>query len=98
MVAFGREVRRRRLLEALRPRGVSERVRARLGVGWTASQVASRVASDTYDGVADPVAEVHAELVALVRDGHVLRKQVRWTAQINTKGPRDMVVDVFRLA
>lgn len=98
LVAFGQEVRRRRLLEALRPRGVGEYVRARLGVGWTASQLASRVERETYAGVVDPVAEAHADLVALVRDGHVLRKQVRWTAQINTKGPRDMLVDVFRLA
>ncbi len=98
LVAFGQEVRRRRLMEALRPRGVGERVRARFGVGWTASQVLSRVARDTYAGVVDPAAEVHAELLALVAEGRVRRASVRWTAHLNTKGPRDMLVDVFRLA
>lgn len=98
LVPSERELRRRRLLEALRPRGVRERVRTRLGVGWTAAQVASRVSRDVYADAVDLTAEVHADLLALVADGLVLRERVRWTAHLNTKGPRDMVVDVFRLA
>ena len=41
---------------------------------------------------------VYGVLIAMARAGAVIRTRVRWTARVNTKGQRDMLVDVFRLA
>jgi hypothetical protein len=86
------------VLAALAPRGLGERIRARVAGGWTAAQVWARMDALAFPtGPAGPVDEVHRVLVALAADGRVTRRSVRWTTRLNTKGHRDMVVDVFRL-
>jgi hypothetical protein len=89
------------LLDALRPRGLRERLRLRTVGGWTAAQVYTRLADDaraTLAGERWPVEVVHRALLALVEAGRVHRARVRWAMELNTKGMRGMVVDVFRLA
>ncbi len=87
------------MLAALAPRGLGERIRARVAGGWTAAQVWARMGAESAfaSGHVGPVDEVHRVLVALAADGRVARRSVRWTTRLNTKGHRDMVVDVFRL-
>ncbi len=94
-----RGARERAVLEGLAPRGLAERLRARVAGGWTAAQVWERLTDRgpfAGDGTR-AVDAVHAVLVALTGTGEVERARVRWTARLNTKGHRDMVVDVFRL-
>ncbi len=53
----------------------------------------------TFDDDGAPsVDAVYGALTAMTRAGAVIRTRVRWTARVNTKGHRDMLVDVFRLA
>lgn len=84
------------LLDALRPRGVAERVRHVLAKGWTAAQVRARLPSGLQDGCTAEA--VHAALLDLVREGRVRTRRVRYSVVLNTKGQRDMIVDVFWLA
>lgn len=92
------------ILAALEPSGILERVRLRLGGGYTAVQVFERIDAVTALDSHDPVevravvARVQRRLVALSDAGRVRRTRSRLTVPINTKGPRDVVVDVFRLA
>ncbi len=85
------------LLAALVPRGWRERVRARVAPGWTAAQVYARLDAPTQATIVSrfPAEVVHRALVALVAEGVASRRAVRWPADLNTKGRRDMVVDVF---
>ena len=75
-------------------------MRARVTGGWTAAQVWERVPDRTAfaGGTSANVDAVYGVLVEMARTGAVVRTQVRWTARVNTKGHRDMLVDVFRLA
>lgn len=80
------------LLEALRPRGWRERVRVRLGWGFTPLQV--------YERLTDPrwgVAEVAEGLSRLAKGGRLRHARERMSVVLNTKGPRDIVVDTYRL-
>ncbi|MFN7146357.1 MAG: hypothetical protein ACK4YP_21470 [Myxococcota bacterium] len=95
------------VLAALRPAGLRERVRLRVGGGYTALQVWERLAPEvraTLGGEGDPVAvrrgveRVQRRLAALAAEGVVRRERARVTVTLNTKGPRDILVDVFRLA
>lgn len=87
------------LLDALRPRGAGERVRQVVSRGWTASQVYDRLPEDVRARMTGPrpIDEVHRTLVDLARDGRVRVRRARWAMPLNTKGMRDMVVDLFRL-
>lgn len=70
----------------------------------TALQVWQRLDPADRDrlGEGSPAAEragvdaVRGALEELVVEGRVERRRVRMTVPLNTKGPRDVVVDVFR--
>jgi hypothetical protein len=87
------------LLAALRPRGVRERVRAALAPGFTAAQLLQRLPEDARAAlIAEhpfPAEPVHGALMGLVAQGGVRTRRVHYTVVLNTKGHRDMVVDVF---
>lgn len=89
------------VLDALRPRGLKEYLRGALARGWTASQVHARLPADVRVAleVAErlPVDRIHEILRALAARGRVKVRQVRYTVVLNTKGHRDMIVDVFWL-
>jgi len=87
------------LLAALRPRGLRERVRAAVAPGFTAAQLLERLPEDVraeleaaYPFPAEPL---HAALLELVARGSARTRRVRYTVVLNTKGHRDMVLDVF---
>ena len=93
------------ITRALRPVGVVERTRLWVTKGWTAAQVYQRLptamqttlaAQHPTDGQRRAVDAVYHTLLLLTREGRVRRQQVRYTMDLNTKGPRDMLVDVFR--
>ncbi len=93
------------IARALRPVGLGERAQLWVTKGWTASQVYQRLPPamqatlaerHAHDGRRRAVDAVYNVLLLLAREGHVQRKQVRYTMDLNTKGPRDMLVDVFR--
>lgn len=90
------------LVAALRPRDLRERVRARVAPGYTATQVLSRLPASEREALTSahrfPADVVHAALIELVASGRVRTRRVRYTVVLNTKGHRDMVVDVFWLA
>ena len=89
---------------AIRPNGVGERIRLRLSGGWTAKQAWERLAEParqrllltTAGDQRRAIDRVYRALLTLAEAGHVVRKQVKYTMRLNTKGPRDMLVDVFR--
>jgi hypothetical protein len=89
----------RALEQALAPRGLTERLRHKVSPGYTAAQVVGRLpASDRAVLAAahrHPAEAVHAALLGLVSSGRVRTRRVRYTVVLNTKGHRDMVVDVF---
>ncbi len=90
--------------DAVLPRSLRERVRLRWSGGWTASQVLERLPvgtvlpADATSQVAQRAAvdQVYRTLLALAEAGQLQRKKVTYTMDVNTKGPRDMLVDVFR--
>lgn len=95
------------VLRALRPAGVRERVRVVLGGGYTVLQVWSRLgpaarAALGEGGEDDPVASrrgverLQRALVRLAELGPVRRGRATMTVSLNTKGPRDVLIDVFR--
>lgn len=87
-----------RILACLLPRGLRERARHLVARGWTASQVEVRLPEDVRAALraeGGAVERVHGELVGLVRAGRARSRRVRYTVALNTKGPRDMLVDVF---
>lgn len=94
------------VLAALRPAGLRERIRLRVGGGYTALQVWERLAPEVrvVVGEGDPVAvrrgveRVQRRLLVLAAAGTVRRDRARMTVPLNTKGPRDILVDVFHLA
>lgn len=94
----------RALIAALRPVGLAERVRVRLGGGLTALQlwerlppsVAGALPGDDPVRVREGLARVQACLAELERDGRVERRRAKLTVTLNTKGPRDVLVDVYR--
>lgn len=87
------------LLASLRPHGVRERVRGWVARGWTAAQVHARLPEDVRAALAaeerQPVERVHRDLLALASAGRVRTRRVHYTVELNTKGARGMVVDVF---
>jgi hypothetical protein len=87
------------LLAALRPRGLRERARAAVAPGYTAAQLLERLPEEVRTALVTeypfPAEPVHAALVELVARGAVRTRRVRYTVVLNTKGHRDMVVDVF---
>jgi hypothetical protein len=93
------------LATAMLPLGLRERAQLWVTKGWTAAQLYQRLpaalqdvlaAQHTTDGRRRAVDLVYNALLLLTRQGRVQRKQVRYTMNVNTKGPRDMLVDVFR--
>ena len=93
------------LATALLPVGLLERAQLWVTKGWTAAQLYQRLpaalqtalaAQHANDGRRRAVDLVYNALLLLARQGRVQRKQVRYTMNVNTKGPRDMLVDVFR--
>ena len=93
------------IASALRPVGLTERAQLWVTKGWTAAQVYQRLPPamqatlaerHAHDGRRRAVDAVYNVLILLAREGNVQRKQVRYTMDLNTKGPRDMLVDVFR--
>ncbi|MFZ5475931.1 MAG: hypothetical protein ACOZNI_04075 [Myxococcota bacterium] len=88
------------LLEALQPKSFGERIRLLTSGGWTAAQVHARLPPHVrarFDAERQPVEALHRELVALAAAGLARHRRVRWAMPLNTKGVRDMVVDVFRV-
>ncbi len=89
---------------ALHARTLAERVRLRLSGGWTAKQAWERLAESPRLAVLGhaggderhAIDLVYKALVAAATAGTVRRQQVKYTMRLNTKGPRDMLVDVFR--
>lgn len=98
------------IVEALRPRGLPERARTRMVGGWTALQVRERLAPDAVEAwlAAQPgerdVAErrlvdaVRTALLGLVAEGRAVRRASRFSVDLRSKGARDVLVDLFRLA
>jgi hypothetical protein len=97
------------VLDALRPTGLRDRLHAAVTGGYTVLQIFERlhaaVRSEIEAGPAEPVLaarqgvdRVRLALVALVATGRVRRKKVSYGMQVNTKGGRGMVVDVYRRA
>lgn len=97
------------VLDALRPRGARERLRGLVARGYTALQVYERLDPAVREaleaGVDDPVLagrrgvdRVHRALVGLVAAGRVRKRRETYGMQVNTKGGRGMVVDVYALA
>ena len=93
------------LVKALLPLGLRERGQLWVTKGWTAAQLYQRLpaalqtalaAQHATDGRRRAVDLVYNALLLLTRQGRAQRKQVRYTMNVNTKGPRDMLVDVFR--
>ncbi|MDP2312841.1 MAG: hypothetical protein Q8P41_08040 [Pseudomonadota bacterium] len=95
------------VLAVLRPTGLRARVRLALGGGYTALQVWERLDADIQAdlGAADVeptvaarlgVERVQRALLALAAAGQARHKRVGMTMTLNTKGPRDVLVDVFR--
>ena len=81
------------LVEVVRARGLRGRLRSLVAPGLTAAQAHARLPEDL--GARHTVAEVYARLRALSETGQVRTRLVRWHMTLNTKGMRDMVVDVF---
>ena len=90
------EVLRAAVLQALRPRSPRERVKLWLSGGWTRAQLLARLSADVRAGVPDDEA-MRTLLFSFVASGQVCIKQVRGTLVVNTQGPRDLLVDVYRL-
>ncbi len=97
------------LLAALRPGGVRERLRVGLGGGYTALQVYARLDPALQErlGGGEPdavrasrgaVEHIRRALEGLVATGRARRATRTMTVALGSKGPRDVVVDVFRLA
>ena len=94
------------VLATLAPTGLAGRIRLRLGGGYTALQVWERLPGPARAGLGEAdetairraVERVQRRLHALAADGKVARDRTRMTIRLNTKGPRDIVVDVYRLA
>lgn len=89
------------VLRALRPAGLREAVRLRLGGGYTAMQVVERipgVATDDLVAARAEVERVRQALLELAADGRVIRTRSTFAAELKSKGYRGVVVDVFRLA
>ncbi len=95
------------VLRALRPVGVRERARVTLGGGYTPMQVWERLDEVTRAAIrpsdAEPIVSarhamerVQQVLQALVGAGRARHRRVGMSVMINTKGPRDVLVDVFR--
>jgi hypothetical protein len=87
------------LLVALRPRGLREHVRAAVAPGFTAAQLVERLPEEARAALVAahpfPAEPVHTSLMELVARGAVRTRRIRYTVVLNTKGHRDMVVDVF---
>lgn len=89
---------------AMAPVGLVERLRIRIAGGWTAKQVWERLAEPAREALLDAterdqrraIDRVYRALLALASTGGATRTQVKYTMRLNTKGPRDMLVDVFR--
>lgn len=95
------------MLGALRPSGLRERLRLKLSGGYTPLQVWERLDAPTRLALApadgDPtvaarqaVERVQRLLMTLAATGRVRHERVGMTITLNTKGPRDVLVDVFR--
>jgi hypothetical protein len=87
------------VLGVLRGGGLATRLRRSLGGGYTALQVFERLGRAGPADVPDAraaVQEVADVLRALADEGLVVRKAQRMTVRMGSKGPRDVVVDVFR--
>ncbi|MSP55258.1 MAG: hypothetical protein EXR69_06605 [Myxococcales bacterium] len=86
------------------PVGLLERARIRLSGGWTAKQVWERLTEPAREALLNTTEQdqrraidrVYKALLALACSGDARRTQVKYTMRLNTKGPRDMLVDVFR--
>ncbi|MDP2309279.1 MAG: hypothetical protein Q8P18_24870 [Pseudomonadota bacterium] len=96
------------MLAALRPSGLRERLRLAIGGGYTALQVWERLEPAVRAALVDPrgedatvtgrraVERVQRVLMALAATGRVRHARVGMSITLNTKGPRDVLVDVFR--
>ena len=100
--------------DAVRPHGLTERVKLRIAGGWTARQVFERLSPTAQTALLDTcdrtlnrvdggqevqraaVDRVYRALLGLHETGELTRTKVQYTMTLNTKGPRDMLVDVFR--
>ncbi len=97
------------VLNALRPRTLRERVRARLVGGWSAVQVRERLAEPVaaawfIEHPGEPVVQarrlvdaVRSTLLTLTNEGKVERRASSYGVELRSKGGRAVVVDVFRL-
>lgn len=100
------------VLSALRPAGLRERVRLTLGGGYTPLQVWERLDPALRAALAPPVEErtveahtvlarraverVRRVLIGLAASGQARHRRVGMSVFLSTKGPRDVLVDVFR--
>lgn len=97
------------VLNALRPRNLRERARARLVGGWSAVQVRERLSEPVAaawlaENPGEPVVQarrlveaVRSALLALATEGRVERRASSYGMELRSKGGRAVVVDVFRL-
>ncbi len=88
------------VLQALRGRGWRERLRLLAGAGFTAMQVHERLggAPGDHRTTRAEVHEVSVVLQRLAERGLVLRSRERMSVFLSTKGPRDVIVDCYRLS
>lgn len=95
------------VLAALRPSGVRDRLRFRAGGGFTPLQVWDRLTPSMRVDLTPPgedptvaaryaVERVQRVLMTLLTGGRVRHERVRMSVFLNTKGPRDVLIDVFR--
>ena len=95
------------VLASLCPAGIRQRLRLTLSGGYTPLQVWERLApvaraalvpgnEDSPVAVRHAVERVQRVLMTLTAEGRVRHRRVGMSVTLNTKGPRDVLVDVFR--
>lgn len=97
------------LLAALRPRGLTERIRLRVTGGFSAIQVLDRLPEDTAERLCaqasspalarrEAVDRIALRLRALLAEGSVERTRASLATDVRVKGIRLIEVDLYRLA
>ena len=99
------------MLSALAPRSWRERLRVAVSRGWSVLQVYERLGTSERLALAGPsdgepsvvrqrraVEALRTRLLRLVHEGKVQRRTGHYATEFKSKGQRDVVVDLFRLA
>ena len=94
------------VLRALAPRSVREALRLRWTGGWSVMQVFERLniegqaafgSTDEVLGQRRVIEALRGRLLELARNGHLIRKTAKYSTDFRSKGPRDVLIDLFRL-